>query len=318
MPASGGPATTITTTEPVLGASWGANNVIVFAAGGASCAPRDAVSLVIQCLWQVSADGGARQQLTTVDRNAGELSHRFPQVLPGGHAVVFTVVKTTGAEIAVRSLVRNEQRTLIEDGTDPQYVSSGHLAFVTRDGTLKAVPFDAARGEVNGAAVGVVNDVMLAINAPSAPLRTAAAQFSVSATGALIYVPGGVYPDPLRTLLWVDRQGLTQQLPTPPKAYLGPRLSPDEQRVALFTQRDNNIWIYDIARGSMTRFETTAGMTSQSTARPIWTPDGKRLTLQRLSVAWFGNRLMEALRRSNSRLRPVTHFQSRGHPTERS
>ena len=64
----------------------------------------------------------------------------------------------------------------------------------------------------------------------------------------------------------------------PPKAYLGPRLSPDEQRVALFTQGDDNIWIYDIARGGVTRFETAAQGTTRSAARPIWTPDGKRLT----------------------------------------
>lgn len=290
--ASGGPATRITTTAVLNGASWGPNNAIIFAA---PCAA-DSGTIVIQCLWRVSSDGGTPQQLTTPDHAAGEVSHRFPHLLPDGQAVVFTVLKNTGQHIALRSLVTSEQETLFEDGTDARYVASGHIVYAGRGGTLMAVPFDLNRRRPAGAAVALVNNVMVALQTPSRPLETGAAQFSVSDTGALVYVPGGAYPEALRTLVWVDRNGLTQELPIPPKAYLGPRLSPDQQRVALFTTRDRNIWIYDIVRGALSRFETTTQTTARSIwmpdgtrwpARPIWTPDGKRLTFSAPDgVAW--------------------------------
>jgi len=38
---------------------------------------------------KVSADGGAPTVVTTLDRAKGEVSHRWPQVLPGGTALLF-------------------------------------------------------------------------------------------------------------------------------------------------------------------------------------------------------------------------------------
>src|SRR5262249_47795158 len=64
-----------------------------------------------------------------------------------------------------------------------------------------------------------------------------------------------------------------QSLPVPPKSYLGPRLSPDGQRVAMFTSgQSGGIWIYDLVRGTLTPLAPgSRGL------RPVWTPDGKRL-----------------------------------------
>ena len=39
---------------------------------------------------KVSADGGTPVEVTTLDRAKGEISHRWPQVLPGGRALLFT------------------------------------------------------------------------------------------------------------------------------------------------------------------------------------------------------------------------------------
>ena len=82
--------------------------------------------------------------------------------------------------------------------------------------------------------------------------NTLAAQFTVSDTGALIYVTGGVLPAIQRSLAWVDRKGTSQALSAPPRAYRTPRLSPDGRHVAAFIQEGiRQVWSYDIARGAL-------------------------------------------------------------------
>ena len=47
---------------------------------------------------------------------------------------------------------------------------------------------------------------------------TGAAQYSISATGSLVYVPGGVRRT-LCKLVWVNRNGIEQPLVAPPRVY---------------------------------------------------------------------------------------------------
>jgi Tol biopolymer transport system component len=86
-------------------------------------------------------------------------------------------------------------------------------------------------------------------------------------------VPGGIFPDPERSLSWVDRTGAVQPLALPARAYLSPRLSFDGHRVVVWTQGDRNVWVQDLARGTLTRLTSEA-----RNARAIWTPDGTRVT----------------------------------------
>jgi eukaryotic-like serine/threonine-protein kinase len=139
---------------------------------------------------------------------------------------------------------------------------------------LMAAPFDLARLEVTGGAVALIADVMQAGNTPSEVSDSGAGQFSVSESGSLLYVPGGIFPDPERSVVWVDRTtGAVQPLPLPARAYLSPRLSPDGHRVVFWTQGDRNVWVHDLVRGTLTRLTSEA-----RNARAIWTPDGTRIT----------------------------------------
>jgi Tol biopolymer transport system component len=100
-----------------------------------------------------------------------------------------------------------------------------------------------------------------------------AAQYSFSATGSLVYVPGGVQSVQSR-LVWVSRTGAEQPLAAPAHAYLGPRLSPDGRRVAVTIQeQESQIWLYDLSRQTLTRL-TFEG---KNNLAPAWTPDGKRI-----------------------------------------
>ena len=104
---------------------------------------------------------------------------------------------------------------------------------------------------------------------------TGATHYGVSATGSLVYVPGGAQAAE-RTLVWVDRRGLEQALPAPARAYSNPRLSPDGQRVAVRisdSESAYNIWVYELARNTLTRL-TSHG---SSNLMGAWTPDGTRI-----------------------------------------
>ena len=123
------------------------------------------VFATLDAVWRVASSGGTPETVTK--RREGEYAYKFPQMLPGGRAVLFTVQKTLwrwdDAQIVVRSLVTGEQKVLLDDGADARYVPSGHLVFVRR-GTLMAVPFDPVRLTLTGGPVAMIDGVMQAAN----------------------------------------------------------------------------------------------------------------------------------------------------------
>jgi len=129
-----------------------------------------------------------------------------------------------------------------------------------------AAPFDPQRLMVTGTAVPVVGGVL---QSPG----NGAAQYSFSATGSLVYVPGGSQANQ-SSLVWVNRNGKEEPLAAPAHAYRGPRLSPDGRRIAVgIEEQETQVWLYDLSRETLTRL-TFEGNTNYA---PVWTPDGKRI-----------------------------------------
>ena len=149
--------------------------------------------------------------------------------MPGGKAVLFTggrnPINLTNSQVAVQVVGTGERRNLIQGGTHPRYAVSGHLVYA-QSGTLMAVPFDPQRLQVTGPAVPVVEGVLQSIT-------NGDAQYSISATGSLVYVSGSCSVQLQRRLVWVSRNGAEQPLAAPAHAYVFPRLSPDGRRVAV-------------------------------------------------------------------------------------
>ena len=264
VPIEGGEARTITSRGFVnWGASWTDEDTILL--GGT-----DGVS-------QISANGGTLEQLTTVDPSRGEFGYFYPELLPGGQAVLFNVAGIDGIpgewDIFVQSLESGERQLLVEGGSDPRYLASGHIAFA-RAGTLMAVPFDARLLEVTAPPIVVIEDLMHGDRGVNSDLNLGAAQFSVSNSGSLAYVSGGVYPGAERSLLWVGRNGDAEPVPLPAANYLNPRFSPDGTRLAygVGVTPVGQIWVYDIA------LEVPVPLTSQgNNAWSVWSPDGTRI-----------------------------------------
>ena len=218
------------------GFTWGDDDHIIFA----TAAPTG--------LHRVSAAGGNPTVLTTPNRERGEADHLWPQLLPGGRAVLFTITSTTqgqeASQIAILELPAGTPRILIRGGSQAQYVQSGHLVYAAA-GTLRAIPFDLKRLETVGTAVPVISDV--------ATLSNGTAEFDVAADGTLIYVSGGINFAPPRNLVWVDRQGRETAVPgAPVRSYVSPRLSPDSRRVAVdIRDQQDDIWVWEFARRTL-------------------------------------------------------------------
>jgi serine/threonine-protein kinase len=252
---TGSPPVSLFTVDGVRGVgTWGPDHTIVFATNNLETG-----------LQQVTEDGGEPTVLTRPDHGRGEADHLWPEFLPGGRAVLFTITSTTGgldqAQIAVLDLGTGMHNVLIRGATDARYVPSGHLLYGA-GGALWAVAFDVARLSVVGTPLQVVPQIVTNSDGGLAA--------AVASDGTLVFIPG----TGARTLVWVDRDGRETPIPAPPRMWAHPRISPDGSRIALITQEgDADIWVLDPVHGGLTR------VTSDPIGDiyPVWAPDGSRI-----------------------------------------
>ena len=263
----GGAPVTLTDVTSTLfrGASWGENGNIVVRL------------LFFGGLHGVSASGGAPRVMTNLGQQ--EVIHLWPQVLPGGNAVLFTASRTPAsfedADIEVVSLKTGAVKTLLSGGFLGRYLptngSTGHLVHV-HQGVLYAVAFDPLRLEVRGSPEQVLDDMADASTNP----------FDFSRNGTFVYHPGAVV-DQKWPIVWMDSSGKTEPLVTIPGNYSWPRFSPDGKRLAMVvdTGKGREIFVYDRQRDAMSRL-TFAGGENRS---PIWSPDGEHLVFYSRTAA---------------------------------
>jgi serine/threonine-protein kinase len=253
---TGGMPLTLTEIDEGFGLGWESDESILFNPGR------------VGGIWRVSAAGGAPQEVTKLQ--GGETRHRDPEGLPGGKAILFGAnAGPAPMQVVAQSLVTGE-RHLIDRGTSPHYLRSGHITYV-QDGSLMVAPFDVSRLEKTGSAVVALTGVR------QTSLNTA--QIAFLQTGAMAYVPadGGGRRD---TLVWVDRSGAEQPTTVSGEAFSMPRLAPDVKRVAVAigasaaTLTQGDLWIFDLTR------ETRSRLTFDGVSIfPLWEPAGRRLLL---------------------------------------
>ena len=259
----GGVAVNIAQTGISIGASWDRDGIVFGAPMG---------------IMRVSPNGGQPQLVAGLKNNETAVS---PQILPGGGSLLFTLATDTSvtsrwddAQIVVQSLKSGARKTLLK-GSDARYLSSGHLVYAVGN-VLFAAPFDPAREELTGQPVPVVEGVQ---RGAFAGFESGVAQFSVSSTGSLAFVPAPA-PGALdrRTLAFIDGQGGVEPLKLPLAPYEFPRISPDGRQVAFSIDSGSvaNVWIYALGGTSSPRQLTFAGRNRY----PVWTPDGERITYQ--------------------------------------
>lgn len=252
-----GSVTALVKGNDTRGLSWAGNDSIIY------------TPHVSESLYQISANGGEPRQVSKLDESKRERTHRWPQVLPGAKAVLFTVgtlnspddYESSNIEAVV--LATGERRVLLQGASMARYSPTGHLVFA-RGGSLFAVGFDPDTLTTHGTPFTVLQGV-------AGDQTTGMAHFSISDDGTLAYIPGSPGAN-LRQLVWADRGGNSQPVNIQAAQYNDIRVSPDGSRVALLigSSGSGDVWVYDIARETSTRltFDTV-------NASPVWSSDSK-------------------------------------------
>jgi eukaryotic-like serine/threonine-protein kinase len=251
---NGGPAQTLSgAISSSRGATWSSDGSIIFA-----------TTDVKTGLLRTVDTGGTAAVLTTPDPRQQEVDHLWPELLPGGKAVLYTILRPGpigNADIAVLNLATGVNKVILRGGAHAQFVPTGHLIF-NSSGIVRAIAFDPVALEVHGDSRPLVEQML------TSPNGAVSAAFAKD--GTLVYFPGSL-PD--RLLMWVDRQGHEESLGAEPRPYAVPRSSPDGTRVAAHLENVENpdVVVFDLARRTMSRL--TFGVTPS--IRPTWTPDSR-------------------------------------------
>ena len=213
--------------------------------------------------------------MTELNHEKAELSHFWPQVLPGSQAVLFTTQHTAqvfdDADIEVVSLKTGERSTVHHGGFFARYLPGGHLVWVHQN-VLYEAPFDPDRLKLTGDPQPVVEDIHSGAGT--------GADFGFSQTGMFVYASS--MGESQQAIFWLDRTGKTRPLHAAPGLYSYPRFSPDGKRLAFSagdTQSHDNIWVQDLERDTASPITVLPGQ-NQS---PVWTTDGMNL------VFWSSN-----------------------------
>jgi serine/threonine-protein kinase len=263
---NGGPPITVTDSlVGAAGASWGPDGFI-YADGLGQ------VSLV-----RVAARAGAVPKwFTVLDTAGGEGDHIYPDALPGGKGVLFTVTYRNEQRterqyaIAVADIASGKHRVLVRDAFFARYVPTGHLLYVTSTGTLMVVRFDRKTWKVTGEPTALSEGLRVG--------SVSSLDLAVSAAGTLAYSTGlGAEREPV----WVTRDGKAQPVDSAFQgAFSSPAISPDGKQLAITmtTGDGSNIWIKQLDRGPRVKLTFEGPLNDY----PAWTPDGR-------SVTYFSN-----------------------------
>jgi serine/threonine-protein kinase len=252
----GGPPTTLCDAAAIRGGAWGDDGFIVAAFSSSAELSR------------VPENGGSPQPLTRLEN--GEVTHRWPQILPGSKVVMFSASNHYSnwedAHVEVLSLKTGQRKTVVRGGFYGRYLPSGHLVY-RRGGALYGMPFDIGRLEPAGPPATLLEGI--------AASSFGGGQFDFSRDGTLVYLAGDTSLDVKRKLVWIDAAGKTQPFFATPDRFAFPSLSPDGKRLAVSigTPSGSDLWVYDLQREIPTKLPTAG----QAFGGAVWAPDGKHL-----------------------------------------
>jgi serine/threonine-protein kinase len=222
-------------------------------------------------LRRVSAAGGT-STLAMRDTAMGGLGIGMPTPLPGGKGVLFQGCSsgcvTMGVHVA--DLRTGKQKTLLDGAVQAWYLPTGHILYVRPDGVALVAPFDLKRLEVTGAAVPVLEKVLV---------QPGFAQLAWSGVGKLVYLSGAANAADF-SVVRVSRDGAVAAYDS---SWYGRfnslALSPDGREMAVGSGSSTgalNIWIKRLDRGPFTRLSFGG-----QDRRPVWSPDGRQVAFVR-------------------------------------
>jgi len=224
-------------------------------------------------VYRVASNGGTPTEITTLDAQGSESSHRWPTFLPDGRHYLYLAANFTGLfeknAIFVGSLDTKEKRQVLAASSNVVYAEPGYLIYLRdSDRSLVAQRFDLNSFSVSGDPQVVQSGVRYL---PQIDL----ALFDVAGRRALVAQTGrGAVTSQLE---WFDRNGKVVGTVGGPGSFANPSLSADGQKLAFDEPNPNGrmfgIWTRDLRTGAVSRLTLDDSLNQV----PIWSPDGKRV-----------------------------------------
>ena len=241
------------------GGNWGDDGYIYFAPSN------------IGSIWRVPEGGGAATEVTRKVAADGEISHRWPHLVPGTGTLLFAVWTGPGNDehnVAVQTIGAAEHRVLVKGGDAPRYAAQPGFLLYARLGQLFAVPWRPSQTELGGTVPLTMSE------RPSDAIgNEGCGNYAVSDDGTLAYIAGGRIRSATR-LVWVDRSGAVEQVVQPERLYENAVISPDGMRaIVQIREGTTTLWVFDFERDTVTPIGASAG----SSQAPVFTSDGTRV-----------------------------------------
>jgi serine/threonine-protein kinase len=238
---AGGEPTVITKTRWGLGGAWTPDGGIIFAPDWTS--------------GLVEVDEAGENLRTIIPVPGPRAGYRWPQLLPDGDTIIATRWAVEPLESAIVAISRRTgaERVLVSHGTFGRYLAGGYLVFARGEVLMAAALPDpsgvpsAPRPVVHGVTIGY----------------TGAAQFAVSDSGALIYVPEDSGRDG-RRLIELDAAGRERTVHAA-RAYQEVSVCGDRVAASIADRVEWAVWIGQRAGGAFTRFSPGG-----SGSDPVW------------------------------------------------
>jgi Tol biopolymer transport system component len=240
------------------GGTWGPDGTILFTPGTNSP------------IQKVAAKGGTPEDVTRLDPNIIDGSHRFPVFLPDGQHFFFTLwsndVETASkvGGIYIGSLGNNEIRKLSSDSS--QAILAGNdRVLIYRNEALQAISFDPIKMEITSALEEITPQ-------PLFLAASGALGVSASATGDITYALSS--GEGTAQLAWIEANSGNQKILREER--LGIQnlvIAPDGNKFAaqVVGRSGSEIWVADGQKAMMTRL-TRGGFDATG---PVWSPDGR-------------------------------------------
>ncbi len=256
VPSAGGAPEVICEAGDGRGANWGSSGVIVFAPEAAGP------------LYRVSANGGERTPVTSLDSTRRESGHRWPCFLPDGKHFLFVGLPTRQGnyDFFMGSLDSKETRFMGSASAAPIFAAPGYLVYV-RNTSLVAQRFDPQRRKSIGEPTTLGE-------APPPSGYSGAPTVTASMNGTLAHMGAGL---PNTELHWFDRSGnAAGTVSVPAGRYESVRLSPDGKRLCVARRSsasEEDLWLVDLDRPVPTRLTFGPAQNFYQ----VWSPDGQTI-----------------------------------------
>jgi eukaryotic-like serine/threonine-protein kinase len=241
------------------GAAWGRNGDIVFS------------GITTTGLLMIKESGGVVKELTSLNKEKNERTHRWPCFLPDGNVVLYTMGMQDSpdyyedSEIQAYNIKTGEVKTILNGASSVKYLPDGYLIF-SRKGVLHAIRFNVDNLQTIGSPVILIDNL-------NGDATSGAMHYDISENGTLAYIPGNSEGEK-RSIVKIDMQGNIEKLNVPIQSYSEPRFSSDGKKLAMTigSGKDFDIWTIDLAGPNLTRL--TFGGTNRT---PIWSPDDSEI-----------------------------------------